>query len=94
MHHFGLVVKSWSRPLAATLLVVVITTVLACGQKQEEVNLDEVYDVLLGGETTAFSDSANAFELSARNLTNELRRTFEVGNSFFNQNWVPLPQAR
>ena len=52
-----------------------------------------VYNELLGGETTAFIASGNAFELSARNLTNELRRTFEVGDSFFNQNWVTAPAS-
>ena len=47
----------------------------------------------LGGETTAFSSGKNAFELSARNLTNEERRRFEVGDSFFNQNWVTAPAS-
>ena len=83
----------WSRPLTAVLLVVVITVAIACGQDESDVDLDEVYDILLGGETTAFSDGTNAFELSARNLTNELRRTFEVGDSFFNQNWVAAPAS-
>ena len=83
----------WSRPLTAVLLVVVITVAIACGQDESDVDLDKVYDILLGGETTAFSDGTNAFELSARNLTNELRRTFEVGDSFFNQNWVAAPAS-
>ena len=47
---------------------------------------------MLGGETTAVSSGSNAFELSARNLSNEARRTFEVGDSFFNQNWVIAPR--
>ncbi len=93
MHHSGLVIRLWSRPLTAVLLVVVITTAIACGQDESDVDLDEVYNVLLGGETTAFSAGTNAFELSARNLTNELRRTFEVGDSFFNQNWVAAPAS-
>ena len=45
------------------------------------------------GDTTAFSTSGNAFELSARNLDNDLRRTFEVGDSFFTQNWVAAPAS-
>ncbi len=36
---------------------------------------------------------ANAFELSARNLTNEDQRTFEIGDSFFTQNWVAAPAS-
>ncbi len=93
MHHFGLVVKSWPRPLVVALLVVVVSTAVACGDEEAEVDLDMVYNVLLGGETTAFSEGVNAFELSARNLTSELRRTFEVGDSFFNQNWVAAPSS-
>lgn len=47
----------------------------------------------LGGDTTAFTDTANAFSLSARNLTNLERRTFEVGDSFFSRNWVTAPAS-
>ncbi|MDA0351959.1 MAG: c-type cytochrome [Chloroflexi bacterium] len=47
----------------------------------------------LGGETTAFTDTRNAFSLSARNLSNEQRRRFEVGDSFFTQNWVTAPAS-
>ena len=63
--------------------LVVLLAASACGE-QDDLDLDEVFDELLGGETTAFSKGRNAFELSARNLTNEERRTFEVGDSFFN----------
>ena len=47
----------------------------------------------LGGDTTAFTATRNAFGLSARNLTNEQRRAFAVGNSFFRQNWVTAPAS-
>ena len=47
----------------------------------------------LGGDTTAFTTNRNAFSLSARNLTNLERRAFEVGDSFFNQNWVTAPAS-
>ena len=47
----------------------------------------------LGGDTTAFARNNQAFSLSARNLTNLERRTFEVGDSFFNQNWVTAPAS-
>ena len=72
--------------------LVVLLAASACGE-QDDLDLDEVFDELLGGETTAFSKGRNAFELSARNLTNEERRTFEVGDSFFNQNWVTAPAS-
>ncbi len=45
-------------------------------------------DELSGGATTAFDRSRNAFTLSARNLSNEHRAPFFVGNSFFNENWL------
>ena len=46
-----------------------------------------------GGDTTAFTATRNAFGLPARNLNNEQRRTFAVGNSFFRQNWVTAPAS-
>ena len=85
--------KPWARPPAAlTLLAVVFVVAIACGGG-DDIDLSLVYDRNLGGETTATSEGRNAFELSARNLTNELRRTFEVGDSFFNQNWVTAPAS-
>ena len=85
--------KRW-RPLAGFVLlaVAVLASAAACGD-EDEVDLSLVFDPKLGGETTAFSEGANAFELSARNLPNDIRRTFEVGDSFFNQNWVTAPAS-
>ena len=74
-------------------MVVLAAPFAACGGGEEEIDLSQVFDELLGGETTAFSAGSNAFELSARNLTNEERRIFEVGDSFFNQNWVTAPAS-
>ena len=51
-------------------------------------DLASVYQTALGGDTTRFSAGRNAFDLSAHNLTNEERRVFEIGDSFFEQNWV------
>ena len=67
--------------------------IVACGEGDAHIGLSAVYDRKLGGDTTAFSAGRNAFELSARNLTNDLRRTFQVGDSFFNQNWVTAPAS-
>ena len=47
----------------------------------------------LGGDTTAFTSTRNAFGLPARNLESGERRTFVVGNSFFRQNWVTAPAS-
>lgn len=46
-----------------------------------------------GGEGTTSSANLNAFGNSARNLTNEQRRVFEIGDSFFTQNWVTAPSS-
>ena len=50
-------------------------------------------DPALGGETTRSEISQNSFALPAPKLTNTERRTFEVGDSFFTQNWVSAPAS-
>ena len=84
--------KRW-RPLAGILLLVVVVLIIGACRDEDDVDLSVVYNTLLGGETTAFSVGTNAFELSARNLPNDIRRIFEVGDSFFNQNWVTAPAS-
>ena len=78
---------------AGAALAIFVASLAACGGGDDEVDLALVYDERLGGETTAFSDGGNAFELSARNLGRLERRTFEVGDSFFTQNWVTAPAS-
>ena len=80
---------SWL-PRSLPVLLAVTLAAAACGDSGDE---GVVFHTLLGGETTALSDGKNAFELSARNLTNESRRAFEVGDSFFTQNWVAAPAS-
>ena len=46
-----------------------------------------------GGAATVFNDGAGAFEQPVPGLTGEQRRTFAVGNSLFNQNWVTAPAS-
>jgi len=46
-----------------------------------------------GGDTTVFDTTANAFALSARNMSFDRRQRFVVGNSFFNKNWVTAPSS-
>ena len=48
---------------------------------------------LLGGAATVFNESPLAFSLPAPGLTREESRSFGVGNSFFNQNWVQAPAS-
>ena len=94
MHRSDLLAKPWARPLAVLpLLAVVLLAILSCGDGDGDIDLSVVYNPMLGGDTTALSAGGNAFELSARNLPNDLRRIFEVGDSFFNQNWVAAPSS-
>lgn len=80
--------------LVAILTVAIsLVSLIACEWGREDIDLGNVYDELLGGETTAFSTGRNAFDLSARNLNNAERRIFEVGDSFFTQNWVSAPAS-
>jgi CxxC motif-containing protein (DUF1111 family) len=46
-----------------------------------------------GGETTVFDATAQAFSLPARNLQDQHRSAFFVGNSFFNKNWIAAPAS-
>ena len=48
---------------------------------------------MLGGNTSVALSNATAFESAARNLNNEERRIFAVGDSFFTQNWVTAPAS-
>jgi CxxC motif-containing protein (DUF1111 family) len=54
---------------------------------------DELLVEASGGEGTTSSADMNAFGDSARNLTNDERRVFEIGDSFFTQNWVTAPSS-
>lgn len=48
---------------------------------------------LLGGQTTIYNTTPNAFGQPAPGLEREHELLFFVGNSFFNQNWVSAPAS-
>ena len=48
---------------------------------------------LLGGQTTIFDTSVNAFNQPAPGLEREQNLLFFVGNSFFSHNWVTAPSS-
>ena len=80
--------RRWSPALPATfLLALLILGAGSCGEDGVQL------DASLGGDTTRAEVSRNAFSLPAPQLTNEQRRTFEVGDSFFTQNWVTAPAS-
>ncbi len=53
----------------------------------------DALDARLGGDTTRDDASLNAFGLPAPGLSNEERRLFEIGDSFFTQSWVTAPAS-
>ncbi len=54
---------------------------------------DRGLESALGGATTRDDASRNSFALPAPGLSNEERRVFEIGDSFFTQNWVTAPAS-
>lgn len=66
---------------------------MACEQSPDPADLLEEGEERSGGDTTVFDTTANAFSLSARNMSFERRQQFFVGNSFFNKNWVTAPAS-
>ena len=58
-----------------------------------EAEIDAILQTQLGGDTTVASTNRNSFALAAANLNNTERRVFEVGDSFFSQNWVTAPAS-
>ena len=69
--------------------IVLSVLALAC----EETPALEAGEEKPGGDTTVFDTTANAFSLSARNMSFDRRQRFLVGNSFFNKNWVTAPSS-
>ena len=68
---------------------IAIALVAACGSDSGYEEGEE----LSGGETTVFDQGDNAFSLAARNLIDERRDDFFVGNSVFKRNWVTAPSS-
>lgn len=74
-----------TRRVLGTALLVVAACSSASGASPLDPNL--------GGDTTRVDASRNSFALPAPTLDNEERRRFEVGDSFFTQNWVIAPAS-
>lgn len=53
----------------------------------------ETGEELLGGSTTVFNATEEAFGFSASQLTFEEQSSFGIGNSFFRQSWVSAPAS-
>ena len=87
-----IIIGVWRAGCNAIPLVTLLVVALGCSSS-DDVDAEALLVAEMGGETTAFTDNRNAFSMSARNLTTGERRTFEVGDSFFEQNWVTAPAS-
>jgi CxxC motif-containing protein (DUF1111 family) len=74
--------------LAGAVLVSACSSSSSDGEAAPEPGIE-----LLGGATTVFDVSGNAFSFPARNLDNEGRDAFSLGNHFFRRNWVTAPAS-
>ncbi|MEM7370736.1 MAG: di-heme oxidoredictase family protein [Bacteroidota bacterium] len=77
------------------ILVWCLSLLLACKEEvpSEPSLLPEASEELLGGQTTIFDQSRNAFGFQAPGVNGHDELLFFVGNSFFNQNWVTSPAS-
>jgi CxxC motif-containing protein (DUF1111 family) len=79
-----------SRALAAGMLCVLAFAAAAGCGGGDDAGGDRA---LSGGEGTVDDTSATAFALALKTLPSAERRAFQVGNSFFNRNWVTAPAS-
>jgi CxxC motif-containing protein (DUF1111 family) len=67
-------------------------TAIGCGQ-DEQVNLHDPANALLGGETTVFDTTLHSFEHVASNASAQHKQYFSDGKSFATDNWVIPPSS-
>jgi CxxC motif-containing protein (DUF1111 family) len=82
-------VRRASHVAAIGLVACAIGLVSACGGDDDAVGDRS----LSGGAGTVRDTTPNAFALALRTLPSADRRAFQVGNSFFNRNWVRAPAS-
>src|SRR5450432_265555 len=71
-------------------VVSVLLTVLGCGGSTPTADPNRA---LLGGETTIFDDGDESFNYPLRNLSQDNRAPFQIGDGGFNRNWVTAPAS-
>lgn len=76
------------------LSVIILLSLIGCQSDDDYTNLSlETGEELLGGSTTVFNATEEAFGFSASQLTFEEQSSFGIGNSFFRQSWVSSPAS-
>jgi CxxC motif-containing protein (DUF1111 family) len=64
---------------------------LTCGACAPEPPAVDPSLALLGGDTTVFDDSSEAFNYPLRNASPALRAAFQIGDGIFSRNWITAP---
>lgn len=72
--------------MRAWILVAVVVAAAGCGSAPADDN-----GALLGGDTTIFDTSDEAFNYPLHNLDADHRALFQLGDGVFNRNWVTAP---
>jgi CxxC motif-containing protein (DUF1111 family) len=77
------------------LCLTALTLTFGCGggQTPGKVDTADPDKALLGGDTTVFDDGDEAFNYPLRNLLEENRGPFQIGDGVFNRNWVAAPAS-
>ena len=77
---------------SVALLVALVAAPLGCssGGATPQQGADPSL-ALLGGDTTIFDDGDEAFAYPGRNLSDDHRSLFQLGDGVFNRNWVTAP---
>lgn len=77
---------------AGAVVLIAALIVTACGRSGSEAEPLPL-NVRLGGDATRAATNRNSFGLPVEGLDPEQRLDFQVGNSFFTQNWVAAPAS-
>lgn len=85
--------RSGHMPGALLAAALVASAAVACSSSGSDDEVPEPGTELLGGATTVFDVSGGAFSFPARNLDDDGRNSFSLGNHFFRRNWVTAPAS-
>jgi CxxC motif-containing protein (DUF1111 family) len=71
--------------------IIATAGILACGGSRPAAPSVDPSEALLGGDGTIFDEGDESFAYPARNLLQDHRDAFQIGDAIFNRNWVPAP---
>ncbi len=89
---FRALAPPWRFALALAVSLLALGAILLAGSRSQSQS-PPARSHLLGGGTTIYNETRNAFAQPAPGLEGMQELLFFVGNSFFNQNWVTAPAS-